>query len=274
MKSRTLFAALVLLLLAAAAFAQNGMINAQPPVVTGAIIAADTVVGPVQSNGYGVASVTLNGTYGAVSAVFEFSDDAAACSAATHWYPVLGARSDVASVQEGGFTLLTNTTRSWNVSVYGSTCFRVRATAWTSGSAAVGITLSAAPIEAAPTVSIAQGAGNPCANPSSTLQAVLISTSGTSAVEIVALAAGKSVYLCSLNVVGVSGTTPTFSLVTGTGTNCGTGQAVYLGAWTTAANTIYPFQGPLPPAPSGKALCYLDTGTTPVQRVTLSYVQQ
>jgi len=114
---------------------------------------------------------------------------------------------------------------------------------------------------------------NPCANPSATLSGVIVSTSGTAAVQLVALVSGQKIYPCALNVVGVSGTTPTFSLVFGTGTACATGQTVYLGAWTTAANTIYPFNGPLAPVPASQALCYLDTGTTPIQRVNLSYVQ-
>jgi len=127
---------------------------------------------------------------------------------------------------------------------------------------------------APPAVTISTAGANPCHNPASVLNAVLTSTSGTSAVQIIALSGSTKIFPCSLNVVGVSGTSPTFSLVYGTGTNCATGQTVYLGAWATAANTVYPFVGPMPPTPAGQALCYLDTGTTPVQRVTLSYVQQ
>jgi hypothetical protein len=115
---------------------------------------------------------------------------------------------------------------------------------------------------------------NPCQNPAATLVGANLSTSGTSAVQIVALSGTTKIHICSLSVVGVSGTTPTFSLVYGTGTNCATGQAVLLGAWTTAANTVYTFSGPVGIVPSGQALCYLDTGTTPVQRVLLTYVQQ
>jgi hypothetical protein len=125
-----------------------------------------------------------------------------------------------------------------------------------------------------PAVTISTAGANPCLNPASTLNGVLTSTSGTSAVQIIALSGSTKIFPCSLNVVGVSGTTPTFSLVYGTSTSCGTGQTVYLGAWTTTANTVYSFVGPLPPTPAGQALCYLDTGTTPIQRVTLSYVQQ
>lgn len=114
---------------------------------------------------------------------------------------------------------------------------------------------------------------NPCENPNATLQAVLISTSGTAATQIIAASGSTKIYPCSLNVVGVSGTGPTFSLVYGTGVNCATGQTVFLGAWTTALNTVYPFVK-MGPTPASQALCYLDGGTTPIQRVSLSYVQQ
>lgn len=115
--------------------------------------------------------------------------------------------------------------------------------------------------------------GNPCENPNAILQAVFISTAGTAAIQIIAAIAGAKIYPCSLNVVGVSGTNPTFSLVYGTGTNCATGQTVFLGTWTTLANTVYAFMK-MGPTPASQALCYLDGGTTPIQRVTLSYVQQ
>lgn len=115
---------------------------------------------------------------------------------------------------------------------------------------------------------------NPCQNPSSTLLGVSGSTSGTTAVQVIAASGATKIYLCSMTVTGVSGTTPTFSLVTGTGTNCATGQVVLMGAWTTTANTIYPFAPPVAITPSSSALCYLDTGTTPIQRYTITYVQQ
>lgn len=116
--------------------------------------------------------------------------------------------------------------------------------------------------------------GNPCYNPGASVQSLFGSTSGTTAVQLIALSGTTKIYVCSLTVVGVSGTTPTFSLVYGTGSNCGTGQNVFLGAWQTAANTVYPFSYPLGITPAGQALCYLGSGTLPVQRYTLTYVQQ
>jgi hypothetical protein len=115
---------------------------------------------------------------------------------------------------------------------------------------------------------------NPCAASNSTLAMVSGSTTGTTAVEIIALSGTTKIYVCGLSIVGVSGTTPTFSLVYGTGTNCGTGQAVMLGAWTTAANTVYHFAASPAVVPAGQALCYLQTGTSPVSRYMITYVRQ
>lgn len=115
---------------------------------------------------------------------------------------------------------------------------------------------------------------NPCHNPSAALQMASGSTAGTASVQIIALSGTTKIYICSLVVVGVSGTTPTFSLTTGTGSACGTGNAVMLGAWTTAANTVYSFPFPFGIGPAGAALCYIQTGTTPISRYVITYVQQ
>ena len=116
--------------------------------------------------------------------------------------------------------------------------------------------------------------GNPCQNPAATLASVTASTSGTSAVQLIALSGSTKVYICSLTVVGVSGTSPTFSLEYGTGTACATGATVFLGAFATTAAVAYPFANPVYLTPAGQAVCYLDGGTTPVQRVMITYVQQ
>jgi hypothetical protein len=115
---------------------------------------------------------------------------------------------------------------------------------------------------------------NPCEDPYATRAAVAGSTSGTSAVQIIAASGSTKIHICSLTVTGVSGTSPTFSLEYGTGTNCATSPTVFVGAWTTAANTVYPFGYPVYITPASQAVCYLDGGTTPVQRYTITYVQQ
>jgi hypothetical protein len=115
--------------------------------------------------------------------------------------------------------------------------------------------------------------GNPCDNPSATLVGIAGATSGTVAVQLVALSGSTKIYLCAVNITGISGTTPTFSLKYGTGTACATGGVTILGAWTTAANTVYTFYQPFV-TPAGQELCYLNTGTTPIQNYAITYVQQ
>lgn len=116
--------------------------------------------------------------------------------------------------------------------------------------------------------------GNPCVNSAATLMSITGATSGTSNVQIIALSGSTKIYICSLTVIGVSGTTPTFSLVSGTGSNCASTAATVLQAWTTAAGTLYQFANPLAVVAAGSALCYKGTGTTPVQNYAMTYVQQ
>lgn len=115
---------------------------------------------------------------------------------------------------------------------------------------------------------------NPCSNPTATLSSLASATSGTNPVEIIALSGTKKIYICSLSVIGVSGTTPTFSLVYGTGTNCGTGQGALIQAFSTTAGTLYPFAYPVAVTAAGQAVCYKDGGTTPVQNFQITYIQQ
>jgi hypothetical protein len=116
--------------------------------------------------------------------------------------------------------------------------------------------------------------GNPCMNPASTLSSKAGATSGTSATQIIALSSGQSIFICSANITGVSGTSPTFSLVYGTATNCASGQTTFLGAWTTTANAVYPFVSPQFVVPASNAVCFKDGGTSPVQNYSITYVQQ
>jgi len=123
-------------------------------------------------------------------------------------------------------------------------------------------------------VTITTVGGNPCQNPAAILNSVPVTTSGTTAVQVVALSGATKIYICSLTVIGQSGTTPTFSMVQGTGTNCATGQTVVVPAFATPANTLFSFATPVSAGAAGNALCYLQTGTTPVTKVQIAYVQQ
>ena len=102
-------------------------------------------------DGYATIAVSVNGTYGTASAVFEMSDDGG-----TTWYPTSGVRSDSSTI-ETGYTTLSNTTRIWFVSVAGMDSFRVRSTAVASGTVNVRFSISAAPVGLQSTSQLAAG---------------------------------------------------------------------------------------------------------------------
>jgi hypothetical protein len=143
--------------------------------------------------------------------------------------------------------------------------------------------LLAAPVQAqvntsaVQSVSIAAGGivgGNPCANPTATILGLAGATTGTAAVQLIALSGTTKIYLCSVTITGVSGTTPTFSLRYGTGTACATGPVAIIGPFASTAATVFLFESPAAVTPAGQALSYLDGGTTPIQNYNITYVQQ
>jgi hypothetical protein len=131
-----------LLLLTPAAFGQNPRWTA-----SGTITNASTSV-TVTSRDYALATVTIHGTHAGVTLVFEFSDDSG-----TTWYQDQCVRSDT-PIMENSEAVAANATLEWDCGVAASTNFRVRSTAYTSGSATVNITLTQDQIEPAETISI------------------------------------------------------------------------------------------------------------------------
>jgi hypothetical protein len=110
--------------------------------VSGTITTATSTVA-TPSPGIGLAgnvTIYLYGTYAGVNAVFEISPDN------TNWFPVSATREDSA-ISETSTGLLTNTARAWTTGAPGFSFFRVRATAWTSGTASVVIVAGTYPFE-------------------------------------------------------------------------------------------------------------------------------
>lgn len=118
------------------------------------------------------------------------------------------------------------------------------------------------------------GFGDPCKNPTATTSNVVINTSGAGTTQLVALSAGKSVYVCDV-VFSVSATTATAVLEYGTGSSCGSGTTALTGAMVGAANSqiVIGWGGAVATAPAGNALCIVNGGTG-TQTGVLSYVQQ
>lgn len=101
-------------------------------------------------DGYSTVVVSINGTYGTATGVFEVSDDSG-----TTWYSVNAARVDGSAV-ETGYTTLTNTNRMWTLSVSGADQFRVRSTAVASGTVNVRISVESMPTPEAASVTAYQ----------------------------------------------------------------------------------------------------------------------
>lgn len=100
-------------------------------------------------DGYGNVLISINGTYGTATAVFEGSDDGG-----TTWYGISEADRTDSNIIESGYTTLTNTLRAWQISNPGWDSVRVRSTAVASGTVNVRISPSAAPTSAGASVSV------------------------------------------------------------------------------------------------------------------------
>lgn len=101
--------------------------------VSSAIASALDVVGPVTVAGADGVTVTVSGTYSGVTVNFEASDDAGVT-----WYAV-GALSLATGVLASTVVLAADAAVVYQVPLAGLTQFRLRASAWTSGSAVVDV---------------------------------------------------------------------------------------------------------------------------------------
>lgn len=124
---------------------------------SGTITTATSTVTVSGASNYNLATIGITGTYNGVTAVFEGSPDG------SNWFGIQGQRTD-SGVIETGPTTLTNTTRAWDVFVGAWTQIRVRATAWTSGTANIIIILQTMPTEPAPSVMLQPTIGGGCSS--------------------------------------------------------------------------------------------------------------
>lgn len=136
---------------AAALTAGWTVINGEQNDTTGTFTNATQTTSVTATNlaGYGNVLISINGTYGTATAIFEGSDDGG-----TTWYTIGEAARTDSNVVEGGYTSLTNTTRAWQTNNPGWDSLRVRSTAVASGTVNVRISPSAAPSAAGATVQL------------------------------------------------------------------------------------------------------------------------
>ena len=136
----------------------NGALLVQGPQSTATTLSVTTSsssTGTINVANYNVATVTITGTYAGINLTFEGSTDGG-----TTWVPMDGAQLDAAASTTGGATgvITSNASRGWDIALGAVDAFRVRSTAYTSGTGAVRIILQTMPYEPLPTVRIAAGA--------------------------------------------------------------------------------------------------------------------
>jgi hypothetical protein len=135
---------------------------------------------------------------------------------------------------------------------------------------ALGSTTSSASL---PTVQ-ATNQGNPCYNPNSTPTPFSGATSGTSTTQLIALSSGKQIFICAVTLTAISGTSPTYKLVYGTGSNCAGSPVTLVGpSAVSTAGQIFSYPNSFI-VPAGNALCYVMGGTSPVYDYSIVEVQQ
>ena len=119
----------------------------------------------------------------------------------------------------------------------------------------------------------APGLGDPCQNPGVAKSTVSVAISTATTTQLVALAAGKSVYQCGF--AASFGATTTAQFEYGTGSACGTGTTVLTGAYAPATGGILTLSAESAHfnTPAGNALCLVSTGTGGINGA-LTFVQQ
>ncbi len=119
-------------------------IGVEQPDVTGTFTNATqtTSITSTSQDGYGTVLVSISGTYGTASGVFELSDDGG-----TTWFPMAVTRSD-GSGAETNYTALTNISRAWIIPVAAMDLIRIRSTAVASGT--VNIRMSSTSVQTSP----------------------------------------------------------------------------------------------------------------------------
>ena len=115
---------------------------------------------------------------------------------------------------------------------------------------------------------------DPCQTSGRAKSSVVIAV--TADAQLVALSGSTIVYVCGFSVT-VTGTTPTFRLISGTGTVCATGLTGRTGAYAPLTGTYMQGGGgsaTLFATAAGEALCMDVEGTSPSVQGVLTYIQQ
>jgi len=267
---------ILLLLLALPCFAQQGL---APTVITGNLTASSSSC--LASNCTTVAllgqqsavTVQLTGTWSA-TAQFEISSDNG-----TTWNAWSGQLQNATS-----FASSATANGVWQFNTAGYTNFRVRLSAFSSGTVAVTITVDADIPSLANFFANTPGTSDPCQNPGVLKSNVAINISSATTTALVAVSGATAVYVCgfSLTISQVATTANTIAFEQGTGAACaGTPTALTglygAGGVTAAAPIVISQSGPgtIFKTAASNGLCALTAiGASGSFQGVLTFVQQ
>ena len=225
-------------------------------------------------------TITVSGTYSGATINFEFSD--ASGGGGVNYFSMICARTDI-NLLENSEVLPTNQLRAWNCPAWAVNRIRIRLSALTSGAVNVTMTLSTVAVDPSLVIAASQtniaGASDPCYDTSALKSSAPITIAAAATTQQIALAAGKSIYVCGgvLDIQGSATTVGSIQLEYGTGTNCAGGPTALTGVMPGNITANVPTIIPITPGlttPSGQELCTIAAGTTVGITGYLVYVQQ
>lgn len=111
------------------------------------VTTASSTSGSIAVSNYNVGMISIHGTHAGINMKWEISDDGG-----TTWYPAQAQRDDTGAVATTSGVVTTNASVSWTIPIGAATHFKATATAWTSGTGIVGISLQSMAYEPIPSV--------------------------------------------------------------------------------------------------------------------------
>lgn len=169
------------------------------------------------------------------------------------------------------------TTGTYSFNIAGLQAFRIRASAYVSGTAV--ITLAASP--ASSSIGSSLLSNDPCMSSGVKKQSVAINVSTAATTALVVVSGSTQVYVCgySFTIAPSATTADTAQIEQGTGTACAGNVTALTGTYgngdlTAAAPLIAVTNGELQPTPAAYGVCILTAGTAVSVQGVLTFVQQ
>jgi hypothetical protein len=266
---KILIAVAALSLLAVAPLAAQTYAVQNPTYIpTPRLSATLTATGASIFNTQNIGSVSLRttGTHTGLAGTLQCTNDTTPASGSSwttlEMYPVGGGAKVAAFGNTNGF---------WSANTAGCTGVRANVTGLSTGS--VTVAFAGGPSNVSYVAPYATG--DVCQNPAIPKSSAVINVGAATTTQIVGLAAGTTVSVCSFSAT-LAGTTPTVKFVTGTGTDCVTGPAALTGVYAPVTGSVISHGGggTLFQSAAASEICATTVGTGSSFQGVLSYVQQ